>query len=75
MERELPRLRAARSSCACSPEIEITGTFKLRKVELVSEGFDPAAISDPLFFRDAERGYVPLDAELYWRIMSGEQRV
>ena len=24
------------------PEMEITGTFKLRKVELVKDGFDPA---------------------------------
>jgi fatty-acyl-CoA synthase len=57
------------------PEIEVTGTFKHRKVELVKEGFDPAAISDPLFFLDGERGYVPLDSELYGRIVRGEQRV
>ena len=57
------------------PEIQITGTFKHRKVELVKEGFDPAAVSDPLFFLDGERGYVPLDTALYDRIVSGEQRV
>jgi fatty-acyl-CoA synthase len=57
------------------PQIEITGTFKHRKVELVKEGFDPAAISDPLYFLDGERGYVPLDAELHGRIVRGEQRV
>jgi fatty-acyl-CoA synthase len=57
------------------PEIEITGTFKHRKVELVKEGFDPAAISDPLFFLDGERGDVRLDAGLFGRIARGEQRV
>jgi fatty-acyl-CoA synthase len=57
------------------PQIEITGTFKHRKVELVKEGFDPAAISDPLYFLDGERGYVRLDPALFGRIARGEQRV
>jgi fatty-acyl-CoA synthase len=38
------------------PELEVTGTFKHRKVELVAEGFDPARVRDPLWFFDAERG-------------------
>ena len=44
------RARGARAAGLCAagvrasaPEIEITGTFKHRKVELVKEGFDPAA--------------------------------
>jgi fatty-acyl-CoA synthase len=57
------------------PQIEITGTFKHRKVELVKDGFDPAVVSDPLYFLDGERGYLPLDAALYDRIVSGGQRV
>jgi fatty-acyl-CoA synthase len=57
------------------PQIEITGTFKHRKVELVKEGFDPSGLSDPLFFLDGERGYVPLDAGLHGRIVRGEQRI
>ncbi|KAM8971844.1 long-chain fatty acid transport protein 2 isoform 2-T2 [Pelodytes ibericus] len=41
--------------------LEITGTFKQRKVELVKEGFDPAVISDPLYFLDErEKKYVPM---------------
>ena len=44
-----------RCSCAIGAEIEITGTFKHRKVELVKQGFDPAAITDPLYFLDGER--------------------
>ena len=56
-------------------EIEITGTFKHRKIDLVQEGFDPGRVSDPLLFLDVERGYAPLDAALHARIVSGEQRV
>ncbi len=40
------------------PELEITGTFKQRKVELVKDGFDPAAIADPLYWFDPARGRV-----------------
>jgi fatty-acyl-CoA synthase len=58
------------------PELEVTGTFKLRKVELVSDGFDPARVRDPLYFADAKSArYVPLDAALHARIATGELRV
>ena len=41
---------------------ETTGTFKLRKVELKQQGFDPAAISEPLFvLLDRDKGYEALD--------------
>lgn len=58
------------------PELDTTGTFKHRKVDLVREGFDPAAISDPLYFRDDARGgYVPLDPRLYEEIVAGRARL
>jgi fatty-acyl-CoA synthase len=45
-------------------EQETTGTFKIRKVDLQKQGFDPAAIADPLFVRDDAAGaYVPLTRE------------
>jgi fatty-acyl-CoA synthase len=57
-------------------EIEITGTFKHRKVEAMKEGFDPALVDDPLYFLDAKEGrYVPLDATLHTRIQSGQIRL
>ncbi len=34
------------------PALEITGTFKQKKVELVEEGYDPGRTADPLFFDD-----------------------
>jgi fatty-acyl-CoA synthase len=53
-------------------EQELTGTFKIRKVDLQREGFDPAAIRDPLFLRDeTARAYVPLTPELQAAICSG----
>ena len=48
------------------PQIDVTGTFKQRKVELVREGFDPSAITDPLYWFDPEtRRYERLDAVRY----------
>jgi len=44
-------------------EPDVTSTFKLRKVDLQREGYDPAMVRDPLFMRDpAARAYVQLDA-------------
>lgn len=58
------------------PELEITGTFKHRKVDLVREGFDPDAVKEPLYLADAAKGcFVPLDAGLCERIRSGELRL
>jgi fatty-acyl-CoA synthase len=50
--------------------LALTETFKQKKQVLAQEGFDPAAISDPLL-ADCGQGYVALDAELYARISSG----
>jgi len=58
------------------PKMEITGTFKHRKVDLVKEGFDPSAMDDPLYFYDdLARTYVPLDSDLYGKIHSGSMRL
>jgi len=45
--------------------MDVTGTLKHTKTRLQAEGWDPAVVSDPLWFRDdAARTYVPLDASL-----------
>jgi len=55
---------------------DTTGTFKLRKVELVKEGFDPDRIEDPLYFDHPVIGkYVRLTRELYDQIVEGRLRV
>jgi fatty-acyl-CoA synthase len=57
-------------------EIEVTSTFKQKKLDLVKQGFDPAATTDKIYFNDPERqAFVPLDALLYSRIQSGSVRV
>jgi fatty-acyl-CoA synthase len=54
---------------------DLTGTFKLRKVELQQQGFDPAASEDPLFARDDGQGaYVPFTHDTLTRIESGALR-
>lgn len=58
------------------PEIEITGTFKHRKVDLVKVGFDPSATPDPIYFDDPRTGaYVPMTPALFAEITSGSIRV
>jgi fatty-acyl-CoA synthase len=57
-------------------EIEITSTFKQRKVNLVEHGFDPSRPSARIYFNDPERrAFVPLDPPLYARIQSGDVRL
>ena len=57
-------------------EIEVTGTFKQRKIDLVSQGFDPSASSDPIYFNDPlAHAFVRLDPEFYARIERGEIRL
>ena len=55
--------------------LAVTGTFKPRKMDLIAQGFDPAACDGPLYFHDREVGFIPLTAELYARILSGEERL
>ncbi len=57
-------------------EIDTTGTLKYKKVDAVNDGFDPAVVSEPVYFFDLERaGYVLLDDESHSLICSGATRV
>ena len=57
-------------------EIEATGTFKQRKVDLVKQGFDPSTIDDRLLFKDPKKGaYVEIDKALHKQIIDGEFRL
>jgi fatty-acyl-CoA synthase len=56
--------------------IDVTGTFKQKKVDLVEEGFDPTRIKDPIYFNDPRaHAFVALDPTLHKRIESGEMRL
>jgi fatty-acyl-CoA synthase len=58
------------------PNMEVTATFKQKKVDLVKEGFDPDTIGDPLYFNDpAAKAFVPLDRARHQKIRAGELRL
>ncbi|MEO1039838.1 MAG: long-chain-acyl-CoA synthetase [Pseudomonadota bacterium] len=59
-----------------TPEEHTTGTFKLKKTDLVREGWDPEKIADTVYVdHPGEGAYVPLTAELRAAILSGELRI
>jgi fatty-acyl-CoA synthase len=54
---------------------DLTATFKIRKLALQHEGYDPKMIADPLWYRDDERrSYLPLLPEAADRIQAGQLR-
>ena len=71
LHRELPNY-ARPIFVRITPAIETTGTFKYRKVDLVSDGFDPAKIEHNLYFDDpVEQTYMAVTPALYAQIQSG----
>ena len=58
------------------PEMEITGTFKLKKADLVKDGFDPSRIDDPLYwYNHASARYAPLTQEVFAGIAAGRVKL
>lgn len=56
--------------------MEITSTFKQQKFQLVQSGFNPSAISDPLYVLDNQQGsYIPLTDSIYQSILVGERKL
>ena len=53
------------------PSLAVTETFKPKKQQLATDGFDPAQIEDALYADIGERSHAPLDSGLYARINSG----
>ena len=57
-------------------EMDITSTFKQKKVDFVAQAFDPGVTPDPIYFDDAAQGaFVRVDAALYERLREGSIRV
>lgn len=55
-----------------APAVDMTGNYKLRKVDLQREGFDASQVSDPLYLRDdAAETYVELTVEALKRVLRG----
>lgn len=57
------------------PALDTTGTFKMRKMDLVADGYDPAKVKGPLFFHDPKRGYVKITKAVYDKIAQGLVKV
>lgn len=58
------------------PEPPITATFKLKKKELIEQGFNPSICKDPLFFLDQKiQQYILLTQALYDDIVKGNVRL
>jgi fatty-acyl-CoA synthase len=56
-------------------QVDMTGTFKVRKLELQRQGFDPGAVGSPVYIRDDAAGcYRELDAETFRRLREGSIR-
>ncbi|HUC64671.1 MAG TPA: long-chain-acyl-CoA synthetase [Stellaceae bacterium] len=56
--------------------IDMTGTFKPQKQDLLRDGYDPAASTDALYFHDQRRqAFVTLDAALHGRLKTGGLRL
>lgn len=55
-------------------KIDLTGTFKLRKVDLQKEGFDPNKITDSLYYQTSKGKYEALTKEIYDQICRNEVR-
>ncbi|KAL9875698.1 fatty acid transport protein 2 isoform 2-T2 [Glossina fuscipes fuscipes] len=53
-------------------KIDLTGTFKLRKIDLQKEGYDPNIITDPLYYQTCTGKYEPISKEVYSMICRNE---
>ena len=59
-----------------SRETDTTSTFKFKKTNLVKAGFDPANISEPLFYADGgSDGYKKITPEIFAGINDGSVRL
>lgn len=55
-------------------KLDITGTYKLRKVDLQREGYNPNVISDALFYKTTSGSYELLTSEIFDKINQGRIR-
>lgn len=59
-----------------SKESDTTSTFKFKKTNLVKAGFDPANISEPIYFANPASGnYEKVTPAIFKKICSGEVRL
>lgn len=56
-------------------QLPMTGTFKMKKVDLVAMGFDVTRTEDPIYFLHADGKYKPFSKQDYEDVMSGRIRL
>ncbi len=57
-------------------EIEVTGTFKYGKANLVRQAYDPVSTTDPIYFDHPEsKAFIRLEKDLFDRIQAGQIRL
>lgn len=54
--------------------VDMTGTFKLKKLDLQKEGYDPTQINDRLFYLSTNGTYNELTKTIYDQIINGGVR-
>lgn len=54
---------------------DTTGTFKYKKTDLVSDGFDPDRVEGPLYVRGGKNGYTKLTEAARDTILAGDTRL
>ncbi|HEX3437949.1 MAG TPA: long-chain-acyl-CoA synthetase [Pseudacidobacterium sp.] len=58
------------------PDVEVTGTYKYSKTDLVRQGFNPAATPDAIYFDHPDlQAFHRLDKEMYERIQTRQIRL
>lgn len=55
-------------------KIDLTGTYKLKKKDLVDDGYDPRRIQDKLYYLTEKSEYQSLTADVYDQIQQGKIR-
>ena len=59
-----------------SSESDTTSTFKFKKTNLVKAGFNPANISEPIYYANpTTQEYEPVDTQIYTQIIEGSLRL
>lgn len=56
-------------------KVDMTGTFKLKKLDLQKEGFHPSQIADNVYYLTSKGSYERLTQSAYDQICSGEIRL
>lgn len=59
----------------CKPFVSLTGTFKMKKLDLQHEGFNPVQLKDKLYYWNKSEAYESLNEEIYDQILSGKIRI